>query len=88
MRNGPSSGPGRCSARRASLPDGLPAAALLQVPGQDSKIHYALVPCHADGPGLELLPRCLESRRCHGSASWISLGTDTKLWERIDRWAR
>lgn len=88
MKNGPSRGHGRYSARRASLPDGLPATALLQVPDQDSKTHYALALCHVDGPGLELLPRCLESRRCHGSASWISLGTDTKLWERIDRWAR
>lgn len=88
MRSGPSSGRGQCCAHRASLPDVLPTVALLQVPSHDPKAPYARAPRLADGPGLGLPPPYLGSHRCHGSANWISPGTDTKFQERTDQWAR
>lgn len=88
MRSGPRGGRGQCCAHRASLPDVLPTVALLQVPSRGPKAPYAWAPRLADGPGLGLLPRYLGSHRYHGSAKWTSRGTDTKLRERTDQWAR
>lgn len=88
MRSGPRGGRGQCCAHRASLPDVLPTVALLQVPSHDPKAPYAWDPRLADGPGLGRLPRYLGSHRCHGSVNWTSRGTDTKLRECTDQWAR
>lgn len=88
MGSGPSGGRGQCCAHRASLPDALPTIALLRVPSLDPKALYALVLRLPDGPGLGLPPLYLGSHRCLGSANWTSPGTDTKLRERTDQWAR
>lgn len=84
-KSGPRSGPGRCSARRASP---SLAAAHLGGLGHASKVPPDLAPHPVAGPGLESPPRCLGSHRYPGSASWTSHGTETRCQARTDLWAR